>query len=146
MRYPEPVASKELVTVEVEVPRFGFVKRRADGSVDFVSPIPCPFNYGSVPGTLAPDGDPLDAVVLGARRPRGARVEARVIGEVDFVDGGDSDPKRICAVGEVSSWERVQVVLFFRAYAHAKRWLNRLRGRPGRTAVDGIAFDDGGDA
>ncbi|MFO0697010.1 MAG: inorganic diphosphatase [Polyangiales bacterium] len=138
------MGSRELVTVEVEVPRFGFVKRRADGSVDFVSPIPCPFNYGSVPGTLAPDGDPIDAVVLGGRRPRGARVEARVIGEVAFVDAGDADPKRICAIGEVSPWERAQVVLFFRAYAHAKRWLNRLRGRSGRTAVDRIAFDDGG--
>ena len=86
----------------------------------------------------------MDAVVLGNRWPRGARVEARVIGEVAFVDDGDADPKRICAIGEVAAWERAQVVLFFRTYAHAKRWLNRLRGRSGRTAVDRIAWVDGG--
>lgn len=144
MSYPDEVKSDDLVTVEVEVPRFGFVKRRADGSVDFVSPIPCPFNYGSLPGTLAADGDPVDAVVLGRRRSRGARVEARMVGEVAFVDAGDADPKRIFAVDAVSGWERAQVALFFRTYAHAKRWLNRLRGRSGRTAVDRIRWIDGG--
>jgi hypothetical protein len=47
--------------VSIEVPRWGFVKRRADGGVDFVSPIPCPYNYGSILGLVAPDLVPLAA-------------------------------------------------------------------------------------
>ena len=62
--------------VRIEVPRFSFVKREADGEVDFVSPVPCPFNYGSVPGAIAPDGDAPDALVLGPRVAAGAEVDA----------------------------------------------------------------------
>ena len=53
------------VEVIIEVPRGGFIKRHPDGAVDFVSPVPCPFNYGSVEGSEAADGDPQDALVLG---------------------------------------------------------------------------------
>lgn len=35
--------------VIIEVPRFSFLKRGPGGHVDFVSPLPCPFNYGAVP-------------------------------------------------------------------------------------------------
>jgi len=38
-----------------------------------VSPLPCPFNYGSVPQFVGLEGDLLDAVVLGPRFPLGAR-------------------------------------------------------------------------
>ncbi|MFY0541612.1 hypothetical protein [Nannocystis pusilla] len=37
--------------VKIEYPRWSVVKRRSDGSVDFVSPLPCPYNYGHVPGS-----------------------------------------------------------------------------------------------
>ena len=49
------------------------MKWGADGTVDFVSPLPSPFNYGSVPDTLSEDGDPLDALLVGPRRPAGYR-------------------------------------------------------------------------
>jgi inorganic pyrophosphatase len=35
--------------VVIEIPRGSFLKRGSTGRVDFVSPLPCPFNYGSVP-------------------------------------------------------------------------------------------------
>ena len=38
--------------VVIEVPRGSFVKRGSSGSVDFISPLPCPFNYGAVPTLL----------------------------------------------------------------------------------------------
>ena len=50
--------------VTIEVPRWGFVKRGSTDRVDFVSPIPCPFNYGAIPDYLGGEGDLLDAVVL----------------------------------------------------------------------------------
>jgi inorganic pyrophosphatase len=37
------------IEVVIEVPRGSFLKRGSTGHVDFISPLPCPFNYGSVP-------------------------------------------------------------------------------------------------
>jgi len=39
--------------VVIEIPRRSFLKRGSTGHIDFVSPLPCPFNYGSVPHTSA---------------------------------------------------------------------------------------------
>lgn len=44
--------------IVVEVPKGSFVKRTPGGVVDFVAPLPSPFNYGSVPSLPAPDGKP----------------------------------------------------------------------------------------
>lgn len=44
--------------IVVEVPKGSFVKRTPEGAVDFVAPLPSPFNYGSVPSVSAPDGKP----------------------------------------------------------------------------------------
>ena len=129
----------ERVAVIIEVPRGSFVKRRPDGSVDFVSPLPSPFNYGSVVGQLAEDGDPLDALVLGPRLPLGARVDVEVFGEVDFIDAGDRDPKLVCSRGAAPrerDWLRVRS--FFAVYARLKAGLNWARGRPRPTQVRAI--------
>jgi len=55
------------VDVVIEIPRGSFLKRGSTGHVDFISPLPCPFNYGSVPSYLGREGDLLDAVA----EPRG---------------------------------------------------------------------------
>ena len=78
----------ERLTVQVEVARGDRVKRRPDGSMDFVTPFASPFAYGSVVGTTAPDGDPEDALVVGAEPQRGDCVEYTVWGRVLFVDAG----------------------------------------------------------
>ena len=59
--------------VIIEVPRGCFLKRGSTGGIDFVSPLPCPYNYGSVPDYLGLDGDLLDA--LGARSPFATRYQ-----------------------------------------------------------------------
>ena len=82
----------ERLTVQVEVARGDRVKRRPDGSMDFVTPFASPFAYGSVVGTTAPDGDPEDALVVGAEPQRGDCVEYTVWGRVLFVDAGLADP------------------------------------------------------
>src|SRR4029079_11499119 len=56
-----------LVEVVIEVPRGSFLKRGSLGHVDFVSPLPCPYNYGSVPTHIRLEGDLLGGLVLGAR-------------------------------------------------------------------------------
>jgi inorganic pyrophosphatase len=124
--------------VEIEVPRGGFVKRTDRGSIDFVSPAPCPFNYGSVPGTLSGDGDRLDAIVLGASLPRGARVRVPVVGCVDFLDAGRADPKFVCSARPLGGRERLLIDGFFGLYARAKQLLNFVRGARGPTRYRGF--------
>jgi inorganic pyrophosphatase len=69
------------VEVVIEVPRFSFLKRGSTGRIDFISPLPCPFNYGSVPTHVGMEGDLLDALVLGraclSARAGGCRRGAR---------------------------------------------------------------------
>jgi inorganic pyrophosphatase len=128
------------VEAVVEAPRGSFVKRRADGHVDFVSPLPCPYNYGSVPGTVGGDGDPVDAVILGPRRRAGERVRLPVRAEVRFVDEGRDDTKLVLSAEALGAVERVGLVAFFTVYARAKRLLARLRGRSGEIAFRGLVI------
>lgn len=126
------------IEVLIESPRFSHIKRRADGAIDFVSPLPCPFNYGCVPHLMSGDGDPIDAVVLGPSLPRGATTTVRVIAVADFVDAGAADPKWICASTAMTRRDQLAVQAFFSVYAVAKGVLNRLRGKPGPTTYRGL--------
>jgi inorganic pyrophosphatase len=123
--------------VLIEVPRGSFLKRGSAGSIDFVSPLPCPFNYGSVPQYVGLEGDLLDAVVLGPRLPFGARVRLRAWGAIAMTDRGMMDHKLICSAAPLSPAERRKVLRFFRFYARCKGLLNLWRRRPGRNACDG---------
>lgn len=123
----------DAVTVIIDVPKWSFIKRKDDGSVDFVSPLPSPFNYGHVPGTLAEDGDALDAVVLGKRLAPRSSVAVAVRARIGFLDAGSSDPKLICSSTPLGDAQRRRVERFFRRYAVAKRLINGIRGEPGPT-------------
>ena len=122
----------------IEMPRGTFVKRRADGTLDFVSPLPCPYNYGCVPGTRGGDGDPLDAIVLGPRLAAGTRVSFPVVAEVDFVDEGRVDTKLVLSAAPLSAAQVRALAAFFRIYAVGKRGLAYLRGRHGEIRFHGI--------
>lgn len=119
----------QLLQVRIEVPRWSFVKRKADGRVDLVSPLPCPYNYGSVVDSTAPDGDPLDAIVLGPRMPFGTIVQTRVWAVMGFCDAGVDDPKLVCAATMPTEAQRRGVERFFTVYAAFKSVIHRLRGR-----------------
>jgi inorganic pyrophosphatase len=133
------MASPESQEVEVviEVPRGSFLKRGSTGRVDFISPLPCPFNYGSVPKYLGLEGDLLDALVLGPRLPFGTRLRVRAWGAVTLTDRGMVDDKLICSDHPVNASERRQVLRFFHFYAKCKALLNFFRRRPGRNACEG---------
>lgn len=117
-------------TVTVEVPRGAFVKRDAHGRVDLLSPVPSLFNYGRVDGVMGGDGEPQDAIVLGARLPRGRAVTFPVQGVIRFRDGPTADDKWICGPHPPSRAERVALTTFFRVYARLKRTRDRLARRP----------------
>jgi inorganic pyrophosphatase len=99
--------------------------------------VPCPFNYGSVIGTLGADGDPLDAVVLGPALALGAEVEVEVHGVVEFLDDGCEDAKLVCGTPP-SAVEARLLRAFFAAYAPARALLNRLKGQTGATRYGGL--------
>lgn len=130
---PEPPE----VEVVIEVPRGSFLKRGSSGLVDFVSPLPCPFNYGAVPTLLGLEGDLLDALVLGPRLRFGTRLQVRAWGAVTLTDRGMSDDKLVCSEHEPSRDEWRSVLRFFHFYARCKGLLNLWRRRPGRNACEG---------
>lgn len=123
--------------VTIEIPRGSFLKRGSTGKLDFISPFPCPFNYGSVDSHIGLEGDLLDAVVLGPRLQRGKRVTMQAVGAVGLTDRGMYDDKIICSPATATPWQRFLILLFFRFYACCKGILNFFRGRPGRNACNG---------
>jgi inorganic pyrophosphatase len=125
------------VEVVIEIPRGSFLKRGSTGHIDFVSPLPCPFNYGSVPRYVGLEGDLLDAVVLGPRLPLGVRIVVRAWGAIVLTDRGMSDDKLICSHQPLTATEKRNVLRFFHLYAKCKALLNLYRRRPGRNACDG---------
>jgi len=125
------------VEVVIEVPRGSFLKRGSSDSIDFVSPLPCPFNYGAVPTHLGLEGDLLDALVLGPRLRFGTRTRVKVWGAVTLTDRGMSDDKLICSDRRPSRADIQNVLRFFHFHARCKGLLNLWRRRPGRNACDG---------
>ena len=95
----------ESLNVIIEVPvngepvKYEFDKASGALFVDRIlhTPMRYPANYGFVPHTLSPDGDPLDALVI-ARSPfiPGCVVRARPIGVLNLEDEAGGDEKLIC--------------------------------------------------
>lgn len=125
------------VIVVIEVPRGSFLKRGSTGRIDFISPLPCPYNYGSVPSHIGLEGDLLDAVVLGPRLALGTRLRLKAWGAVTLTDRGMTDDKLICSESPPSMSQRRRVLRFFHFYAKCKGLLNLWRRRPGRNACEG---------
>jgi len=135
----KPVAPVEVV---VEVARGAHIKRGAAGQVDYVSPLGCPFNYGSLTRGLSADGEPPDALVLGPALARGARLRCTVVGRVRFVDDGQPDDKLVCLppgrTAPLSRLELARIRLFFTVYARVKAAWHQVRGARGPTRFEGL--------
>ncbi len=140
MNSTEPInLHKEIPLVEVviEIPRGSFLKRGSTGELDFISPLPCPFNYGSIPAFIGLEGDLLDAVVLGPRLAAGKKVKVYAWGAVGLTDRGLYDDKLICSQHPISQWQQQLIIIFFNVYAKAKKLLNIVRGRNGPNRCEG---------
>ncbi|KXV33137.1 inorganic pyrophosphatase [Gluconobacter thailandicus] len=92
------------INVVIEIPQGSQVKYEVDkesGTI-FVdrflfTPMAYPAAYGFIPGTLAADGDPADALVLApAAVVPGAVIRARPIGMLKMEDESGQDEKIIC--------------------------------------------------
>ena len=91
-------------TAVIEIPMGSSVKYELDKETGMLkldrilySAVFYPANYGFIPHTLSPDGDPIDALVI-ARTPfvPGSVVRARPIGVLNLEDEHGGDEKLIC--------------------------------------------------
>ena len=117
----------------IEIPRGSFLKRGSNGQLDFISPFPCPFNYGSIHEYIGGEGDYLDAVVLGPRLPAGTKVKTQAWGAVGLHERYLYDDKLICSASSLTPWQKRKILAFFHFYALCKGFLNLIRGRRGRS-------------
>lgn len=71
-----------------------------------------PFTYGALPMTWDQDGDPLDIVIVNVTEPLvpGSLVEARIIGIMKFVDGGEVDDKVIAVLNDDKRVNHIQTI------------------------------------
>ncbi len=91
----------DVVNVVVEIPagsshKIEWNRDLAVMQLDRVEPavFAKPTNYGFIPQTLDEDGDELDVLIITDEPlPTGVFLEARVIGVMNFVDGGEVDDK-----------------------------------------------------
>jgi inorganic pyrophosphatase len=92
------------INVIVEIPKgsqnkYEYDKKLGIFKLDRVlfSPFHYPGDYGFIPQTLEEDGDPADALVLvNFQTYPGMLIEARPIGVLPMIDGGDPDNKILC--------------------------------------------------
>ncbi len=64
-----------------------------------------PVNYGFIPQTVDEDGDALDTLILTDEPlPTGIIVKARVVGVLNFKDGGENDHKVVCVPEDDRHW------------------------------------------
>ncbi|HYM85166.1 MAG TPA: inorganic diphosphatase [Pseudoxanthomonas sp.] len=132
---PKNAPEEALLTVEIPAGSFTKYEINEEGLV-FVDrfqsmPVAYPANYGSMPRTLAGDGDPLDALVL-TREPLhpGVLIRFRPIGVLRMTDDGEGDEKIIGVptdkidptyagirdLGDLPLIERQRIEAFFRVY------------------------------
>jgi inorganic pyrophosphatase len=69
-----------------------------------------PFTYGAIPQTWDQDNDPLDVEIVGVEESLapGSLVEARIIGVMKFIDGGEVDDKIIAVLSDDKRMEHIQ--------------------------------------
>ena len=98
---PTHCNSPRVVNAVIEIEKGSSTKYEYDGDLGVFrydrsldSAMVYPANYGSIPGTLCDDGDPLDILIL-SDRPigKGTLVDARPLGVLDMDDEGEKDYK-----------------------------------------------------
>lgn len=134
----QPATAPDEIWVVIEIPQGSAVKYELDKGTGALyvdrfqsMPVHTPANYGSIPRTLAVDGDPVDAVVL-ARHPihPGAFVKVRPIGLLRTLDGQYVDDKILAVpvsavdptydgvrdLTDIPAAERERIAAYFRVY------------------------------
>jgi inorganic pyrophosphatase len=110
-----------------------------------------PFDYGFVPGTLADDGAPLDALVIMTEPTfAGCLLTARPIGILDMIDCGAHDGKLLCvpcadpgqrairSIRQIAANQLEEVAEFFRTYKSLEGRVTQITGWLDETHVPAL--------
>jgi len=105
----------DVVTVVVEIPKGSRNKYELDAATGHIvldrmlfTSMQYPADYGFIEGTLAADGDPLDALVfVGEPTFPGCRIRARPIGLFRMRDEKGPDEKILCVPLRDPMWSHV---------------------------------------
>jgi inorganic pyrophosphatase len=138
-KLPTGKAPPSDINVVIEIPQGSAVKYELDKDSGAImvdrflfTPMAYPAAYGFIPGTIADDGDPVDAMVLTPAAPvvPGSVIRARPIGVLLMSDEAGQDEKLICvphdkihplytnvhAVEDLPEITRQQIEHFFTRY------------------------------
>ncbi|MDP1552526.1 MAG: inorganic diphosphatase [Methanobacteriaceae archaeon] len=128
----------EVVYAVIEIPKGSRNKYEYDKDLEsfaldrvLYSPFVYPADYGLIPQTIYDDGDPMDILVL-MEQPTftGCIIEARPIGMMRMIDGGDKDDKILAVplndpryedikdIGDVPAHLLKEIAHFFEEYKH----------------------------
>ncbi len=108
----------EVVNAIIEIPAGSRIKYEIDKDTGLVtvdrvlySPFHYPAEYGYIPQTLAPDGDPADVLVLinGSTYP-GVVIRARPIGLLKMHDDKGGDDKILCVAADDPNYAHVETL------------------------------------
>jgi len=152
------LAPRDVVDVVVEIPRGSRNKYEYDEATGrfrlnrvLYASVHYPTEYGFIPGTRAPDGDPLDALVL-AYEPTfpGCVVPARPVGVLDMRDERGEDRKilavptgdpRFQSVRDLSDLQShwlVEIENFFATYKTLEGTVTEILGWLGAAVADEV--------
>ncbi|EKE16036.1 MAG: hypothetical protein ACD_11C00054G0026 [uncultured bacterium] len=106
----------EIVNVVIEIPKGSKNKYEIDKETGLIkldramkTSQDYPFDYGFIPRTLWDDNDALDVVVLTTYPlATGILVEARPVGLMKMIDGGEGDDKLITVPASDPRWDNVK--------------------------------------
>lgn len=132
------ISKGSTLKIEWDRERAAFVLDRVEPAI-FAKPV----NYGFIPQTKDEDGDELDTLIVTEEPlPTGIYLEARVIGVLQFEDGGEADHKIVVVpVDDRHAGDRIKTLDDL-----GERWKQQIEHhfahykdltRPGTTNVQG---------
>lgn len=140
----------------IEIPQGGRCKfEQVDGQLRLdrvlYSALAYPAEYGFIPETRSPDGDPLDIVVaMSVPTFPGCVVPARIVGALEMVDQGEQDTKilAVCAVdprydhiqalGDFGPHFTKELVDFFSSYKNLEGKVTKMGAILGREQAEAL--------
>lgn len=136
--FPQPKNAPKEIYAVIEIPQGSSTKYELDAETGFLiadrfqsMPMIYPANYGTLPSSLAGDGDPLDILVYTREAiVPGALVKVRPIGILRMRDAGEQDDKVIAvpadkvdpsyvnirSINDLPEIERERLISFFSLY------------------------------
>lgn len=153
--------SPKIVRMIVEIPKNSTNKYEYDKELGvfrldrtLYSPVHYPGDYGFVPGTLAPDGDAVDVLVL-VEEPSfpGCLIEVRPLGVMNMIDQDQSDQKilavpnrnprfdEVHSTNEIFTHTRREIEHFFTIYKELEGRVTATLGWGGPEDAEQVILD-----